>query len=155
MSTRGAAGIRMNGIDKVGYNHFDSYPSGLGVDILHWLSKTNKEELISFFNEIVFDDKNDVWDDNNRKMNKSFQEDSAFLVDSLFCEYAYIVNLDENVLEFYVGFNKDPNAKGRYAKLSDPIVIDESRRYYGVALKKTFPLDECFKGKYTSKDFED
>lgn len=28
-----------------------------------------------------------------------------FLEDSLFCEYAYIINLDENRLEFYEGFN--------------------------------------------------
>ena len=31
-----------------------------------------------------------------------------FIKDSLFCEYAYIINLDTKRLEFYVGFQKTP-----------------------------------------------
>lgn len=38
-----------------------------------------------------------------------------FMADSLFCEYAYVVNLDDEVLEFYKGFNLDRGAPGRYA----------------------------------------
>lgn len=37
MSTRGAIGFIVNGEEKISYNHFDSYPSGLGSDILQWL----------------------------------------------------------------------------------------------------------------------
>ena len=33
MGTRGTCGFRLNGQDKLAYNHFDSYPSGLGTDI--------------------------------------------------------------------------------------------------------------------------
>lgn len=33
-------------------------------------------------------------------------DDISFMGDSLFCEYAYILNLDNNSLEFYVGANK-------------------------------------------------
>ncbi len=32
-----------------------------------------------------------------------------FLKDSLFCEYAYIMNLDDHCLEFYEGFNHEPD----------------------------------------------
>lgn len=31
-----------------------------------------------------------------------------FLKDSLFCEYAYIINLDDSKIEFYQGFNQKP-----------------------------------------------
>jgi len=33
MGTRGAYGFRKNGIDKVTYNHFDSYPEQLGESL--------------------------------------------------------------------------------------------------------------------------
>lgn len=39
----------------------------------------------------------------------------GFLYDSLFCEFAYIVNLDTNMVEFYRGFNHHLDAPGRYA----------------------------------------
>ena len=154
MSTRGAVGIRRGGIDKVGYNHFDSYPEGLGKGILTWLKNTNMNKLEKFFQKIQFDEESDVFDWKNSKMNSVFEEYSGFLENSLFCEYAYIINLDDNVLEFYVGFNEDPNANGRYASLNKKDGLDEFANYYGVVLKKTFPLKECFEGKYTEKDFE-
>jgi len=47
-------------------------------------------------------------------------EASEFLLDSLFCEYAYIINLDENTLEVYRGFvTKTWGKKGRYVKATD------------------------------------
>lgn len=53
----------------------------------------------------------------------------SFLSASLFCEWAYIINMDDRTLEFYKGFNNDPDAPGRYAKC-DP----DSQGYVGVAL---------------------
>ena len=38
----------------------------------------------------------------------------TFLEDSLFCEYAYIINLDTKELEYYVGYNKSGGNSGRY-----------------------------------------
>ena len=65
--------------------------------------------------------------------------DSAhFLLDSLFCEWAYIINLDDNIFEIYKGFVKSKGI-GRY----DCIKIDEEKdEYYGVKLMATFPLDK-------------
>lgn len=37
MGTRGFIGFVADGTEKIGYNHFDSYPEGLGVDVLGWL----------------------------------------------------------------------------------------------------------------------
>lgn len=40
MGTRGFIAFAANGELKVAYNHYDSYPSGLGSSILKWLQKT-------------------------------------------------------------------------------------------------------------------
>jgi hypothetical protein len=74
-------------------------------------------------------------------------EGASFLIDSLFCEYAYIINLDTEELEVYKGFNQDPDADGRYAKLKNPDWTRDDGHvikceYNGVALFKSIPLDE-------------
>jgi hypothetical protein len=77
----------------------------------------------------------------------------GFLLDSLFCEYAYIVNLDDMMLEFYRGFNTDPKAAGRYASQQVPPCKDrgegtfEPSEYYGVVLIDTIPLADLPKTK--------
>lgn len=43
-------------------------------------------------------------------------DSQEFLADSLFCEWAYIMNLDDQQFEVYRGFNKNPNARGRMLK---------------------------------------
>lgn len=63
-------------------------------------------------------------------------DDKDFLADSLFCEYAYIINLDDGIFEIYRGFNKDPGAAGRYAcKVDKP-----QAEYTGVKLVGSLPL---------------
>ena len=47
---------------------------------------------------------------------KYFIESNNFIHDSLFCEYAYIVNLDTEMLEFYRGYNTSINS-GRYTEM--------------------------------------
>ena len=37
MGTRGAIGWSKGGVTKVTYNHFDSYPDGLGLDVVKYL----------------------------------------------------------------------------------------------------------------------
>jgi hypothetical protein len=41
MGTRGFIGFVVDGTEKIAYNHFDSYPSGLGVEVLGWLRKAH------------------------------------------------------------------------------------------------------------------
>lgn len=152
MSTRGAVGIRMNNIDKVGYNHFDSYPTGLGNELIIWLKGMNSTKLEKLFNEIkLIDDYNLLtWDWDKHCLNNMFADGHDFLYDSLFCEYAYIVNLDTNMLEFYIGFNKDQNALGRYSNFK----ADEDSKYYGVKLNQEIPLDDLFEGGYENNSNE-
>jgi hypothetical protein len=43
MGTRGFVGFVIDGIEKIAYNHCDSYPEGLGVDTLSWLHAAVKD----------------------------------------------------------------------------------------------------------------
>ena len=168
MGTRGAIGFRINGKDKIMYNHFDSYPSALGTDVVNFaktilnndslrkkieelraikkdeapspeiIDKATKLDLIDLS---VSTQSLDDWycvlrqaqGDLNKTLDIGIYEDNEnFLLDSLFCEYAYIINFDEGeipVIEFYKGFNKNRDAAGRYAKLSE-----QNTEYAGVRL---------------------
>ena len=175
MGTRGAYGFRLEGKDKVTYNHFDSYPSGLGNDVAKFLKEISSvEELKEIFSNIelvdmdskptekqkakakeldlvdltVSSQSEDDWYCLLRKAQSglelykeglSFMIDSHnFLGDSLFCEWAYIINLDTAQLEVYQGWNKDHNASGRYAALN------KGKEYAGIALYTTIPLENLF-----------
>jgi hypothetical protein len=65
-------------------------------------------------------------------------DSQLFLTDSLFCEWAYIVNLDSESFEIYKGYNKDLSARGRYARCSVP----DNYGYTGVTLIKEVPIPD-------------
>ena len=179
MSTRGTYGFRIDGQDKVTYNHCDSYPSGLGEKIVDFIKSFDDAELIEIAKRIELIDKNSVpnadqisqcvergfanfdvagqsdkdwycllrhahgdltvYQNEPEKVPFVFMIDGQrFLRDSLFCEWAYIINLDDLTLEVYAGFNQNPNESGRYATYKD----EEDSEYYGVRLLKAYPLDE-------------
>ena len=51
MSTRGYLGLKKNGELKGMYNHFDSYPSGLGVSIIDTINKIDSKDRIKVLND--------------------------------------------------------------------------------------------------------
>lgn len=79
-------------------------------------------------------------------------ESNNFIKDSLFCEWAYIVNLDTETLEIWRGFQKK-NIDNRY-KLSDKEIkeeenwwkkernIDKKQEYFNCALVNEFSLSK-------------
>lgn len=73
---------------------------------------------------------------NNDKEKTIFMTDGiSFIKDSLFCEYAYIINLDDEVLEFYEGFQKEAQKGNRYGET-------EEDGYYPCKLVFTISLNE-------------
>jgi hypothetical protein len=175
MGTRGAFGFRIDGLDKVTYNHFDSYPDGLGSDLIDDIIGSSIEQMKKVARAIVLIDSdepptaeqiaaNEKWA--NLEVSKQKLEDwycllreaqgslapwldeelgvmidsHGFLLDSLFCEYAYIVNLDDETFEFYRGFQEAPG-KGRYgSQLPDRPPRNPDSTYYGVTLVSATPL---------------
>lgn len=149
MGTRGAFGVIIGEKEKIGYNQFDSYPDGKGVDNLRELrehqwamdylrelakkarvvddSKKPKPEDVERLKEVtnlnVSEQSTDDWYCLTRDTHGSIvdmlecgyiEDHSTFPLDSLFCEWAYIVDFDENVFEVYRGFNKTRPKKGRW-----------------------------------------
>jgi hypothetical protein len=173
MGTRGVVGFHVNGKDKVSYNHSDSYPSGLGAEVLAFIQGTSLAEIKKTAERIILIDEDipptpeqikdcEPWTDLGVSSQstsdwycllrgaqgdlsaytdglKYMPDSNSFLLDSLFCEYAYIINTDEQVLEFYSGFNKKSRLrKGRYAAIQS----EPDSNYYGVALIKKYPLED-------------
>jgi hypothetical protein len=59
-----------------------------------------------------------------------------FANDSLYCEYAYVIDLDKDILEVYQGFNKEPLPEG--ARFTG--TKKDSEDYQAVKLVASFPL---------------
>ena len=157
MGTRGLYGFRKNGIDKLTYNHFDSYPACLGAEVVDFCRRVSADEMDEMFDKIEVVKHNDTptfvqidfcrqagWVDTDvssgteedwycllrnaqgdlkglkkviDKYGKAYMlNDNDFIYDSLFCEYAYIINLDTRMLEFYDGFQKTPQLGNRYGE---------------------------------------
>ena len=148
MGTRGLYGFRKNGVDKLTYNHYDSYPDCLGATMIDFCKNTSTKEMNEIFDRIVLvkEDSEPTKAQINEcaeyyngsvstqsvtdwycllreaqgnpdayKNGLKYMIDSHnFIKDSLFCEYAYIINLDQNELEFWVGFQKEPWDDNRY-----------------------------------------
>lgn len=182
MGTRGAWGFRINGIDKVTYNHHDSYPSGLGKDVLAFVKETSTDELKTIAEKIrlvkesgkpteadikkykalanlgVSEQSYDDWCcllRNSQGEPELYRDDDLdimidshkFLLDSLFCEYAYIINIDDQTFEFYTGYNKTKGT-GRYDSKQPPKEPHQNDDYWGVRLVKSMLLEKVQAGKF-------
>ena len=167
MGTRGAFGVIIGEQEKIGYNQFDSYPDGKGIEILSWLNGIMQHRRISKsmgieprpddpMDEVakfrrlaeacrLVDDDTPITDEDcdrlrgfwdtgvstgedwyamTRDTHGSLElmlrvgyiyDSHKFPLDSLFCEWAYIVDFDNEVFEVYEGFQKERPTKGRWA----------------------------------------
>lgn len=177
MGTRGASGFKVNGQLKVMYNHYDSYPDGLGTEVVSFVrsvvenkqvdqlianaaklilvDETSKptDELIDKYTKFADQDVSTRRLDDWYVLLRDLQGDGilrktlsgevehimdgeSFLRDSLFCEYAYIINLDDRTLEFYKGFQTTPQKDNPFGTTPD------GGGYYPVALVARYPLDD-------------
>lgn len=92
----------------------------------------------------------DVWSDILKMVADSpdglmLQDDYMFAADSLFCEWAYVIDFDKNTFEIYQGFNNKPldsseRFSGLYCKTNDK--RDSDDKYHPVKLVAAFSLSE-------------
>ena len=159
------------------YQQFDSYPSGVGSDIVEFIVKINKKKnktklwqklkdnclkvkevgdtkptkedikmYAKFSNTGVSTQSLNDWYCLLRELQGSKTLDAIldgdlkhidnsidFIKDSLFCEYAYLINLDTMTLDFYIGFQKEPQKENRFG-------MNRDKEYYPCKLAKSFPL---------------
>lgn len=121
MGTRGLFGFFFRGKFYVVYNHFDSYPSGLGVALLQeliaaieanrldeWRCKLESIRVVSEDDETSEEDVG--WYEKLHECQGSFERvlASGYLLNALdragepqWQEYAYVVNFDEQTFDFY------------------------------------------------------
>ena len=70
-------------------------------------------------------------------------KDIEFAGDSLFCEFAYVIDLSKNTFEVYEGFQKKPLSKEeRFYKYFDKKQEYRTEKYYPVKKIAEFPLDK-------------
>lgn len=180
MGTRGLCGFVHNGVEKLSYNHWDSYPSGLGVAVHEWLqshltgqfhlgpttieridalvmvsedgapSPEQREALQRFANAGV--STGDDWYALLRECQGNLGltleagyaiDGKEFAHDSLFCEWGYIVDVDQEVLEVYVGFQKEVPTAGRWAGIENPPDKHGLETYHPIRLIWSLPFEEA------------
>jgi hypothetical protein len=67
----------------------------------------------------------------------------TFAADSLFCEWAYVIDFDTRTFEVYRGFQEEPHTGQRFSDVKDPEDLSyRSVTYYPVAHAKTYSLDD-------------
>lgn len=75
-------------------------------------------------------------------------DNCGFIKDSLWCEYAYIINLDTEELEFWVGGQDKPDIYNRYG-------VERDGNYYPCKMMASYPLATISLNEYSVQDFVD
>lgn len=92
-----------------------------------YLSRDHGASILEMINEST--DK-EIW----------LYDQTNFAVDSLFCEYAYVIDLDKRTFEIYSGFNKsDVDETERFAYLKGK---NKDNDYGVIRHMKTYSLDD-------------
>lgn len=182
MGTRNLTLVKSNGEYKVAqYSQWDGYPSGQGYrtvdflnhpsfdielfknkinNIIHWSSKDidKLDENIDYdsYPELAIDLGADVlysiYNGKITKVNLSIN----FASNSLFCEWAWCVNLDTNCLDCFKGFQTEPLSNDQpFYFLQDKMT--EKDVYYPIKLICSIPFDEVskFNTRYDFKNYID
>jgi len=168
------------------YGQWDGYPEGQGTDILKFLTTYNKEKFLSNLDKRVrfgteeeldkFWEQSDLLPELSRstgakilgiiqktKRDLILHNSIDFASDSLFCEYAYVIDFDKNTFEVYEGFNHvflDPTERFTFLtkKSESEHILDKltdvKEEYFPVKLWKMFDLDSLPNKKDFLKEFK-
>lgn len=176
MGTRHLIVVVQNSETKVAqYGQWDGYLTGQGNSILSFLNSVDLAKFREAVNRCWFlseDEADKLVDMAGPDWPKRFPElsrdtsadllqmilessggmglvdSSSFAADSLFCEFAYVIDLDTNVLEVYTEFQQDADKiRGRFSDLKS-----EAGASYGpVSLLGSYSLFEL-PAEFTEED---
>ena len=86
----------------------------------------------------------------------ALKHDLEFAASSLFCEWAYVIDLDKRTFEVYEGFNKSPlTEEDRFFFLMEKIDKEDKYKYYPGKLKKSYSLDALPTSEVFLRDFKE
>lgn len=164
MGTRHLIAVALGGEYKIAqYGQWDGYPSGQGVAILkflqsvnlgefrealtkcRWISEEEDKEIDNLsdwkirYPQLSRDCGSDVLNLvlENKNNDIALTDSIMFAGDGLFCEYAYVIDLDTNTFECYEGFKKDDAPEGqRFRGMAKP-----EAEYGPVHLTASWSLD--------------
>ena len=150
MTTKGAWGFIINKKEKIIFIKADAYPNHLGIQVLDLVLHNDLKEL-EHIAKIIKNtkDKNKLKGDYPEfytygKSNQIYiSNQNQMLHDSLFCQYAYIINIDTSLVEIYTGDNQNPKAYGRYASKTT-FTREIPNNYYGVVLRREIPFESIW-----------
>jgi hypothetical protein len=165
MGTRNATIVIKDNKTKVAqYGQWDGYPSGQGVTALNFLRQANLSQFgtevdkLDWFTEEELEDLGTAWQDSHPYLSRDTGAEilievykgtvtklvnrEDFVADSLFCEWAYVVDLDKNTFEVYEGFNQEPLTKDdRFFDLTENVERRGDNQYHPCKMIKSYPLD--------------
>ena len=144
MSTSGSFMVCRGGVCKEMFIRYDAYPQGAGVDVVD-LIKT--KDLNVLYDAMCLD-----WECGESAVDFTYECCKAggylpvrsgpdyFIQNSLFCEYGYVVDLDGQVLQFYVGGQTSPQEDNRFG--TEPARNEfADKAYYPCRMKAAFSFD--------------
>lgn len=164
MGTRHLIAVQSGGEYKVAqYGQWDGYPSGQGVDILRFLKNVNRTTFcvevskLKFYTSEEYAELKDTFEGtkvpthlsrdtsadilqmivDGKLSNEKLYNSIDFAGDSLFCEWCYVINLDDNTLEVFAGFNQEKlDPSERFADFDDAV-----EKYRPVKFKASWSLE--------------
>lgn len=181
MGTRGTCGFIYKENLNLSYNQFDSYPDGLGNDMIQLIIDINKTGDWKKFKENASKIKNIIEQDIDENIIEKYKKyadlsvssqsyddpyclfrgiqgsiwlkemyngdlehfnfDNDFIKESLFCEYGYIINLDNMIFEFYEGFQHTQQINSKF-EIVDSVDGIKSTGYYSCKLIEIISLEK-------------
>lgn len=167
MGTRHLTAVVHNKEYKIAqYGQWDGYLSGQGMTVLNFLRDVfEREKFIKQIEKLHWrtDEENKMIEENhkqdwfnvypylsrdmgakileyvqNNDLEVGLSNSVDFAEDSLFCEFAYVVDLDKNTFEVYKGFNKRPLVKEERFYKENP----DDNGYFPVRMIACYSLTE-------------
>lgn len=166
MGTRHLIAVQVDGEYRIAqYGQWDGYPEGQGAEILGFLAEWDRPRFERNLRAAQFLTKEEGaaigeeadWKERYPHLSRDCganvlhivqQADDGiklannlpFVCDSLFCEWAYVIDLDSNRLELFKGFNQEPLAEGE--RFKGLFSADAHEGYFPVRLVGSWPLGE-------------